>query len=82
MDTDYILTLKVEAARKAVSTAGGQTALARKLSDLLNERISNVRVAKWLVNGIPPRMVLPISEITGINPNELDPKLYPKHILR
>lgn len=58
---------------KAVSVAGGQLALAKKIGT------SQPRVWNWLHRDdrIPAEFVLPIERATGVSRHELRPDLYP-----
>jgi len=58
---------------RAVSVAGGQLALAKKIGT------SQSRVWNWLNRDsrIPAEFVLPIERATGVSRHELRPDLYP-----
>jgi Uma2 family endonuclease/DNA-binding transcriptional regulator YdaS (Cro superfamily) len=60
------------ALKKAVETAGGQTALAELIGS------TQGHVSKWLErNYVPPEFVLTIERATGISRHELRPDIYP-----
>lgn len=58
---------------RAVSIAGGQLALAKKIGT------SQPRVWNWLNRDarVPAEFVLPIEHATGVSRHELRPDLYP-----
>lgn len=64
--------MTVDALRKAVEVAGGQTALALRIGK------TQGHVSQWLHRGyVPPEMVLPIERETGVSRHDLRPDLYP-----
>lgn len=70
---------ELEALQKAVSAAGGQTALARKISEKLGVNVKQGHVWHWLNKShkAPPDKVIVIEGITGIPRHELRPDVYP-----
>lgn len=69
------------AAIKAIDSAGGATTLANDLNDLLwnelEKPITATRVQKWKLNGVPPRFVIPVAQITHTPRHDLHPMIYP-----
>jgi Uma2 family endonuclease/DNA-binding transcriptional regulator YdaS (Cro superfamily) len=62
----------IEALRRAVELAGGQTALAERIGS------TQGHVSKWLEREqIPPHFVLPIERATGVSRHALRPDIYP-----
>lgn len=64
----------MEALKRAVEIAGGQTALAKKLG------ITQARVWNWLNRDkvLPGEFAIPIERVTGVTKHELRPDLYPE----
>jgi DNA-binding transcriptional regulator YdaS (Cro superfamily) len=69
------------AIQRACSIAGGQSALARKLTAITGEPISPQSVQQWCRSGIvPPRRVLAVELAVDakVSRHELDSELYPQ----
>jgi DNA-binding transcriptional regulator YdaS (Cro superfamily) len=66
---------RIEALRKAIDNAGGQTALARALGLKSQGSISN-----WLLRDkrVPAERVLEVERATGVSRHDLRPDLYPR----
>ena len=65
-----------EAARRAIQAAGGQTALARRLSCLRREKITPGRVQQWGFKGVPAAFVLDVETLTGVSRSQLRPDVF------
>lgn len=66
-----------EAFERAIKVAGGQSALARKLSTPA-KKVSQQRLWHWLqVKGVcPAELVLQVEEITGVSRYSLRPDVF------
>ena len=66
---------------QAIDLVGGQSALARLLSDDTGQRVSQARVWAWVhrVPKVPAEFAIPIERVTGgrITRHQLRPDLYP-----
>ena len=58
----------------------GTTAAARKVSSP-KRPISRQVVEAWVKNGIPPKHVLRVSEVTRIDCHQLRPDIYPQRLI-
>lgn len=76
---------KVEAARRAISAAGGPAGLARRLLPEGHAAGDHVRmqhrVSKWRINGVAARWVLAVAAATGVPASELAPDIYPSTVV-
>jgi len=68
--------------KKAVDLAGGQAALARKLSERLGREFKQQNVWNWLyreVSILPAEVVIPIEQIVDgkVTRHQLRPDIYP-----
>lgn len=64
---------------RAVEKAGGQTALASKISKLTGTAIKQSHVWNWINRDkkLPAEYVLAIEKVTGVSRHELRPDIYP-----
>lgn len=72
---------KITAAKTAIKQAGGQSAMAQKLAALvpdLSEDKALWRIQKWAQNGVPPKFVLIVENLSGVSRHDLDPEIYPR----
>lgn len=71
---------KIIAAKEAIKAAGGQVEMAKKLAEIfpdLTEDKALWRIQKWAYNGVAPKFVLTVEQISGVSRHRLDPVLYP-----
>ena len=77
-------TSEIKALRKAVKIAGGQSALARKLSYLTGKKITQAHVWNWLNRDeeLPGEYCIPVEKIVEgqVTRNELRQDLYPVEV--
>jgi len=80
--TAEILKQKRAAISKAISAAGGQTNLARQLTEQSAECGEQIYFSRWQVErwrergGVPGHFVPLVACVSGLAPGELDPLLY------
>lgn len=53
-----------------------QTELAGRIAEIDGRPITQGAISQWLKKGIPPKRVLTVSRITGIDPKELRPDVF------
>ena len=71
---------KIKAAKQAIKAAGGQSEMARKLAEVMPDLTVDKalwRIQKWAYNGVPPKFILTVENLSGVSRHELDPVLYP-----
>lgn len=72
---------RLEAANKAIDTAGGPAALSRALLGGDAPKSEHMRmqwrIAKWRTGGVPPEYVYRVSELTGVSRSALAPDVFP-----
>jgi DNA-binding transcriptional regulator YdaS (Cro superfamily) len=61
---------------RAITVAGGPTALARSLSKLLQKEVRHYAVCKWGRARIPAEYVLAIEQATGVSRHDLRPDIF------
>ncbi|MGO2335946.1 transcriptional regulator [Providencia sp.] len=63
----------------AITAAGGQTQLAKRISELLNKPVKQQQIWNWLNRNkrIPADKVLVVEQASGISRSKLRPDLYP-----
>ena len=69
----------IQAANKAINSAGGNAELARLLDpdgDARHRLNLQWNIAKWRRAGVPGRWVRRVSELTGVPRHVLSPALY------
>jgi len=69
----------IQAANKAINSAGGNAELARLLDPKADaKRCMKLQwnIAKWRRFGVPGKWVRRVSEIAGVHRHELSPALY------
>lgn len=74
--------MSTRALQKAIDAAGGQSALADKLSTYTRTKVLQQNVWSWLnrTKRVPPTMAIPIEKVVegAVTRHELRPDLYPK----
>jgi DNA-binding transcriptional regulator YdaS (Cro superfamily) len=73
--------MSTAALEQAIVIAGGQTALAEKLSDLTGKKVGQSMISMWLYRGrVPPEWVILVE--TAVNGKvtrcDIRPDLYPR----
>lgn len=64
---------------KAVVAAGGQTALARKLTQITGKKYRQSVIGNWLTRErVPAESTIPVEKATGISRHDLRPDIYPR----
>lgn len=58
--------------QKAIETAGGSSALAKKLG------VYPSNVNYWMNYGLPAKWVIPVEKLTGVSRHDLNPTIYPR----
>ncbi|QKJ51587.1 helix-turn-helix domain-containing protein [Providencia rettgeri] len=63
----------------AINAAGGQTQLAKRISELLNKPVKQQQIWNWLNRNkrVPADKVLVVEQASGISRSKLRPDLYP-----
>lgn len=61
---------------EAVEKLGGQSATARRLSELTGKTVRQSNVWYWLKAGLPPRFARPLEEASGIPAHRLCPEIF------
>ncbi|EMI4427284.1 helix-turn-helix domain-containing protein [Providencia rettgeri] len=63
----------------AIIVAGGQTQLAKRISELLNKPVKQQQIWNWLNRNkrVPADKVLVVEQASGVSRSKLRPDLYP-----
>ncbi|EKT65816.1 MULTISPECIES: transcriptional regulator [Providencia] len=63
----------------AIVAAGGQTQLAKRISELLNKPVKQQQIWNWLNRNkrVPADKVLVVEQASGVSRSKLRPDLYP-----
>ncbi|QCJ70473.1 cytoplasmic chaperone TorD [Providencia heimbachae] len=63
----------------AITAAGGQTQLARRISQLLKKPVKQQQIWNWLNRNkrVPADKVLVVEQASGVSRSKLRPDLYP-----
>ncbi|MTC33426.1 transcriptional regulator [Providencia rustigianii] len=63
----------------AINSAGGQTQLAKRISELLNKPVKQQQIWNWLNRNkrVPADKVLVVEQASGVSRSKLRPDLYP-----
>lgn len=71
--------MSIQALNRAIKASGSQAALARGLAQRTGRPIRQGHIWAWLHRGqrVPPELVIPIEELTGVSRHELRPDIYP-----
>ncbi|WP_353243562.1 YdaS family helix-turn-helix protein [Providencia sp.] len=71
--------LCVAGLQTAIVAAGGQTQLAKRISELLNKPVRQQQIWNWLNRNkrVPADKVLVVEQASGVSRSKLRPDLYP-----
>ncbi|CAG9417862.1 MULTISPECIES: transcriptional regulator [Providencia] len=74
-----IVELCVIGLQKAIDATGGQTQLAKRISDISNKPVKQQQIWNWLNRNkrVPADKVLIVERASGVSRNTLRPDLYP-----
>lgn len=61
---------------EAVTILGGQSATARRLSQVTGKTVRQSNVWYWLKKGLPPRFARPLEQASGIPAHRLCPEIF------
>lgn len=69
----------VSGLQAAINEAGGQTQLAKRISELLNKPVKQQQIWNWLNRNkrVPADKVLVVEQASGVSRSKLRPDLYP-----
>lgn len=69
----------VSGLQTAINAAGGQTQLAKRISELLNKPVKQQQIWNWLNRNkrVPADKVLVVEQASGVSRSKLRPDLYP-----
>ncbi|EJD6474820.1 transcriptional regulator [Providencia huaxiensis] len=69
----------VSGLQTAINEAGGQTQLAKRISELLNKPVKQQQIWNWLNRNkrVPADKVLVVEQASGVSRSKLRPDLYP-----
>lgn len=73
--------MSIKRISQAIDKAGGQTAVAEKLSKLTGRRVRQSKVSMWLHRRrIPPEWVIPLETVLDcpLKRHDIRPDLYPR----